>query len=56
MPTTKVRDDGIAWSGPGADPGSFMCGASKRQHVIIISGRGEFEVIGGKKVQLAPES
>ena len=28
--------------------------ASKRQYVIIISGRGEVDVAGGKKVQLAP--
>jgi quercetin dioxygenase-like cupin family protein len=28
--------------------------ASKRQYVVIISGRGEVEVVGGKKVQLAP--
>jgi mannose-6-phosphate isomerase-like protein (cupin superfamily) len=28
--------------------------ASKRQYVIIISGRGEVDVVGGKKVQLAP--
>ena len=28
--------------------------ASKRQYVIIVSGRGEVEVVGGKKVQLTP--
>jgi quercetin dioxygenase-like cupin family protein len=28
--------------------------ASKRQYVIILSGRGEVDVAGGKKVQLAP--
>ena len=28
--------------------------ASKRQYVIIVSGRGEVEVVGGRKVQLAP--
>jgi mannose-6-phosphate isomerase-like protein (cupin superfamily) len=28
--------------------------ASKRQYVIIVSGRGEVDVAGGKKVQLAP--
>jgi len=28
--------------------------ASKRQYVIIISGRGEVDVSGGKKVQLTP--
>ena len=28
--------------------------ASKRQYVIIISGRGEVDVAGGRKVQLAP--
>src|SRR5882672_5893115 len=28
--------------------------ASKRQYVIIVSGRGEVEVAGGKRVQLAP--
>ncbi len=28
--------------------------ASKHQYVIIISGRGEVDVVGGKKVQLAP--
>ena len=28
--------------------------ASKRQYVIIVSGRGEVDVTGGKKVQLAP--
>jgi quercetin dioxygenase-like cupin family protein len=28
--------------------------ASKRQYVIIVSGRGEVEVVGGQKVQLAP--
>ena len=28
--------------------------ASRRQYVIIVSGRGEVEVAGGKKVQLAP--
>jgi quercetin dioxygenase-like cupin family protein len=28
--------------------------ASKRQYVIIVSGRGEVDVVGGKKVQLAP--
>ena len=28
--------------------------ASKRQYVIIVSGRGEVDAIGGKKVQLAP--
>jgi quercetin dioxygenase-like cupin family protein len=28
--------------------------ASKRQYVIIISGRGEVDVVGGNKVQLAP--
>jgi quercetin dioxygenase-like cupin family protein len=28
--------------------------ASKRQYVIIVSGRGEVEVAGGKKVQLVP--
>ena len=28
--------------------------ASKRQYVIIVSGRGEVDVAGGKKVQLVP--
>jgi hypothetical protein len=28
--------------------------ASKRQYVIIVSGRGEVDVVGGKKVQLLP--
>jgi len=28
--------------------------ASKRQYVIIVSGRGEVDVVGGKKVPLAP--
>src|SRR5262245_56493057 len=28
--------------------------ASKRQYVIIVSGRGEVDVVGGKKIQLAP--
>ena len=28
--------------------------ASKRQYVIIVSGRGEVDALGGKKVQLAP--
>ena len=28
--------------------------ASKRQYVIIVSGRGEVDVTGGKKVRLAP--
>jgi quercetin dioxygenase-like cupin family protein len=28
--------------------------ASKRQYVIIVSGRGEVDAVGGKKVQLAP--
>ena len=28
--------------------------ASKRQYVVIVSGRGEVHVAGGKKVQLAP--
>jgi len=28
--------------------------ASRRQYVVILSGRGEVEVAGGKKVQLAP--
>jgi mannose-6-phosphate isomerase-like protein (cupin superfamily) len=28
--------------------------ASKRQYVVIISGRGEVDVVGGKTVQLAP--
>ena len=28
--------------------------ASKRQYVIIVSGRGEVDVAGGKKVQLGP--
>jgi quercetin dioxygenase-like cupin family protein len=28
--------------------------ASRRQYVIIVSGRGEVDVAGGKKVQLAP--
>jgi len=28
--------------------------ASKRQYVIIVSGRGEVDVAGGKKVQLSP--
>src|SRR6266436_1828625 len=28
--------------------------ASKRQYVIIVSGRGEVDVVGGKKVQLVP--
>ena len=28
--------------------------ASKRQYVIIVSGRGEVDVVGGKKVELAP--
>jgi quercetin dioxygenase-like cupin family protein len=28
--------------------------ASKRQYVIIVSGRGEVDVAGGKKVELAP--
>jgi quercetin dioxygenase-like cupin family protein len=30
--------------------------ASKRQYVVIVSGRGEVDVVGGKKVQLAPGS
>ena len=28
--------------------------ASKRQYVVIVSGRGEVDVAGGRKVQLAP--
>ena len=28
--------------------------ASKRQYVVIVSGRGEVDVLGGKKVQLVP--
>src|SRR5262245_59233113 len=28
--------------------------ASKRQYVIVISGRGQVDVVGGKKVQLEP--
>ena len=28
--------------------------ASKRQYVIIVSGRGEVDAVGGKKVQLTP--
>jgi hypothetical protein len=28
--------------------------ASKRQYVVIVSGRGEVDVVGGKKVQLVP--
>jgi len=28
--------------------------ASKRQYVVIVSGRGEVEVAGGERVQLAP--
>jgi|SRR6266853_1259488 len=28
--------------------------ASKRQYVIIVSGRGEVDVVGGRKVQLSP--
>ena len=28
--------------------------ASRRQYVIILSGRGEVDVVGGRKVQLAP--
>ena len=28
--------------------------ASRRQYVIIVSGRGEVDVVGGRKVQLAP--
>jgi hypothetical protein len=28
--------------------------ASKRQYVVIVSGRGEVDVAGGKKVQLTP--
>jgi hypothetical protein len=28
--------------------------ASKRQYVIIVSGRGEVDMVGGTKVQLAP--
>jgi len=28
--------------------------ASKRQYVIVVSGRGEVDVAGGKKVQLTP--
>jgi quercetin dioxygenase-like cupin family protein len=28
--------------------------ASKRQYVIIVSGRGEVDVVGGTRVQLAP--
>jgi quercetin dioxygenase-like cupin family protein len=28
--------------------------ASKRQYVVIVSGRGEVDVAGGQKVQLAP--
>jgi mannose-6-phosphate isomerase-like protein (cupin superfamily) len=28
--------------------------ASKRQYVVIVSGRGEVDVVGGKNVQLAP--
>jgi quercetin dioxygenase-like cupin family protein len=28
--------------------------ASRRQYVVIVSGRGEVDVAGGKKVQLAP--
>ena len=36
---------GFVWSGHPA---------SKRQYVIIVSGRGEVDVAGGKKVALAP--
>jgi quercetin dioxygenase-like cupin family protein len=28
--------------------------ASKRQYVVIVSGRGEVDVVGGRNVQLAP--
>ena len=28
--------------------------ASRRQYVVIVSGRGEVDVVGGRKVQLAP--
>jgi quercetin dioxygenase-like cupin family protein len=28
--------------------------ASKRQYVVVVSGRGEVDVVGGKKVGLAP--
>jgi quercetin dioxygenase-like cupin family protein len=28
--------------------------ASRRQYVVIVSGRGEVDVVGGKKVQLVP--
>jgi len=28
--------------------------ASKRQYVVIVSGKGEVEVVGGKRVHLAP--
>jgi quercetin dioxygenase-like cupin family protein len=36
---------GFAWEGHPA---------SKRQYVVVVSGRGEVDVVGGKKVQLAP--
>jgi quercetin dioxygenase-like cupin family protein len=36
---------GFVWAGHSA---------SKRQYVIIVSGRGEVDVAGGKKVQLTP--
>jgi quercetin dioxygenase-like cupin family protein len=36
---------GFVWTGHAA---------SRRQYVVILSGRGEVEVAGGKKVQLAP--
>ena len=36
---------GFVWAGHAA---------SKRQYVIIVSGRGEVDVVGGKKVLLAP--
>jgi quercetin dioxygenase-like cupin family protein len=36
---------GFVWAGHAA---------SKRQYVIIVSGRGEVDVVGGHKVQLAP--
>jgi quercetin dioxygenase-like cupin family protein len=37
-------------------PGFVWAGhpASTRQYIIIVSGRGEVEVAGGKKVELAP--
>ena len=36
---------GFVWAGHAA---------SKRQYVIIVSGRGEVDVVGGTKVLLAP--